>query len=217
MTSIMPRTQTPTDLRFEQPIRVAIVDEFPAHVMGLAQTIDRSPSLEVVATASSGAALLQRITETAPDVVIIEPWMRSGDGVACITRIAQEHPEIAIIALSRMWDDDHSAESRIAGAAAHLPKDTDLEDLPALVRQVVAGAEVRPAGQGATSRSSLLTEREREVLRLAARGQSNADIAHALFVTEQTVKFHLSNVYRKLGVHNRTEASHRAAQAGMLG
>ncbi len=217
MTSTVPPTQATTGLRTDQPIRVAIVDEFPGHVVGIAQAIDRSPSLEVVATASSGAALLQRITETTPDVVIIEPWMRSGDGVSCISRIAQEHPEITIIALSRMWDDDHSSESRIAGAAAHLPKETDLEDLPALIRQVVAGAEVRPAAQGTTSRSSLLTEREREVLRLAARGQSNADIAHTLFVTEQTVKFHLSNIYRKLGVHNRTEASHRAAQAGMLG
>ncbi|MDA3005084.1 MAG: response regulator transcription factor, partial [Actinomycetota bacterium] len=72
-------------------------------------------------------------------------------------------------------------------------------------------------GSAARGSAGDLTAREREVLALASRGMSNVQIADSLFVTEQTVKFHLSNIYRKLGVHNRTEASHRASRHGMLG
>jgi DNA-binding NarL/FixJ family response regulator len=93
----------------------------------------------------------------------------------------------------------------------------DLNDLPALLRQAISGIEVRPPTNRSAGSQASLTNREREVLRLASQGMSNTDIAHDLFVTEQTVKFHLSNVYRKMGVHNRTEASHRAARAGILG
>jgi DNA-binding NarL/FixJ family response regulator len=143
--------------------------------------------------------------------------MRSGDGLALAAVVSREHPEITIIALSRLWDDGHVAESLGAGMAAHLPKTTPLDDLPALIRQATRGAEMRPASAMRSPVRTQITARERDVLRLAARGLSNVEIGRELFVTEQTVKFHLANIYRKLRVRNRTQASHAAAQAGMLG
>ena len=200
-----------------RPTRVAIVDEYPAHVEGVVGAIDRAGSMEVVMTASSGHEALEHFDAAHPDVVIIEPWMRSGDGLSFAATVSRQHPEVTIIALSRLWDDEHVAESMGAGASAHLPKTTPLDDLPALIRQSALGAEVRPASSREPVGRTPLTTRERDVLRLASRGLSNVDIGRELFVTEQTVKFHLSNIYRKLGVSNRTQASHEAIRAGILG
>ncbi len=201
----------------EARIRVGVVDEYPSQVAGVVTAIDGSATMRVATTAASGEQALADMAANPPDVVLVEPWMRTGDGLAFITTLHQQHPSVAVVAYSRMWDDDHVAQARAAGAAAHIPKTTPVEDLPAILRQVLAGAEVRPSGHAAAGSAGELTTREREVLALASRGMSNAQIAGTLFVTEQTVKFHLSNIYRKLGVHNRTEASHRAARTGMLG
>lgn len=202
--------------RATRPIRVAVVDEYPAQVDGVAHAIDQSSSMQTVLMASSGDEAMSELEQAHPDVVLVEPWMRSGDGIAFISRISLEHPEIPVIALSRLWDEQHVRESRTAGAVAHLPKTTDLNDLPALVRQVLAGIELHPPAVSGPALRSPLTSREREVLRLAAKGMSNADIAQELFVTEQTVKFHLGNIYRKMGVGNRTEAAHQAMRHGLI-
>lgn len=198
-------------------VRVGIVDEYPTQVAGVAAAINASTTMRVVMTAGSGAEAMQATEHDVPDILLVEPWMRTGDGIACINRIHRDHPDVPVVALSRMWDEAHVREARAAGAVAHVPKTTPPEDLPAILRQVLAGAEVRPAVAAASPGAADLTAREREVLALAARGMPNSEIADALYVTEQTVKFHLSNVYRKLGVHNRTEASHRAARTGILG
>lgn len=198
-------------------VRVMVVDEYPSQVAGVMSAMNGSASMRVMTTAHSGAQALVALEGDLPDVVLVEPWMRAGDGLALITKIQQQYPQVAVIAYSRMWDDDHVAQARAAGASAHIPKTTPVEDLPAIVRQVLAGAEVRPSGTAAHGSAGDLTTREREVLALASKGLSNQQIATTLFVTEQTVKFHLSNIYRKLGVHNRTEASHRASRSGMLG
>lgn len=198
-------------------MRVAIVDEYPAQVEGVARVIGQSPSMEVVMTATSGLEALEKLPDAHPDLVVMEPWMRSGDGIAFAAHTAREHPDITLVALSRLWDDDHVSESMQAGIAAHLPKTTPLDDLPALIRQSALGAQMRPAGNRSPALRTPLTTRERDVLRLAARGLSNVEIGRELYVTEQTVKFHLSNIYRKLGVSNRTQASHEATRAGMLG
>ena len=198
-------------------MRVAIVDEYPAHVEGVARAIDRATSMEVVMTAGSGSEAMDGFDDAHPDVLLIEPWMRTGDGMAFASKVAREHPEVTVIALSRLWDADHVAESMGAGMSAHLPKTTPLDDLPALIRQSAHGAEVRPAASRQPAMRTPLTTRERDVLRLASRGLSNVDIGRELYVTEQTVKFHLSNIYRKLGVSNRTQASHEAIRAGILG
>lgn len=209
-------TTRPLDRPAHQRMRVAVIDEYPSQVEGVVQVIDGSPTMEVVITASSGHEALEKLDQAHPDVVLIEPRMRSGDGMSFAAQALREHPDITIIALSRLWDDDHVAESLGAGMAAHLPKTTPLDDLPALIRQTTLGAEVRPASSGGPAIRTPLTTRERDVLRLASRGLSNVDIGRELFVTEQTVKFHLQNAYRTLGARNGTEAAAIARRQGIL-
>ena len=217
----MTSTATP-DVATEHPqidrrVRAGVVDEYPSQLAGTATALNHSSTIRGVMAATSGDEALARAEGAELDVLLIEPWMRTGDGIACISEFRTEHPEVTVVALSRLWDAEHVAESLAAGASAHIPKTTPLDDLAALIRQVRSGIAVHPPTATAGTGKSPLTAREREVLRLTAKGMANADIARELFVTEQTVKFHLSNVYRKLGAHNRTEASHRAAQAGILG
>ena len=201
----------------DRRVRAGVVDEYPSQLAGTATALNHSSTIRVVMAAASGDEALARAGEADLDVLLIEPWMRTGDGIACISEFRAVHPDVTVVALSRLWDAEHVAESLAAGASAHIPKTTPLDDLGALIRQVLSGIAIHPPPTVAGTGKSPLTSRERDVLRLAAKGMANSDIAHELFVTEQTVKFHLSNVYRKLGASNRTEASHRAVRAGILG
>jgi len=196
---------------------IFIVDEYPAHIEGVAQALSQVGGIDVIGTATSGADLLASIDSQRPDVVLIEPWMRSGDGLDAMAQISKSEPGIAMIALSRMWDDDHVARAFEVGASGFMRKDAGTTDLASLIGYVERGGMVRPAVNGKATTGSDLTRREREVLSRAASGMSNREVGAALYVTEQTVKFHLGNIYRKLGVHNRTEAAHAAAKLGLLG
>jgi DNA-binding NarL/FixJ family response regulator len=150
-----------------------------------------------------------------PDVVIVDEMTWSVSALARIPEIRAAAPSAKVIALSSQPGADFVDEAFRAGAHAAIAKTVPPGTLALLVREIWAGtvhhafedvrASPRVAGEHAT-----LTPRELEILRLVAGGASNARIAGQLWITEQTVKFHLSNVYRKLGVSNRTEASHYA-------
>lgn len=197
-------------------IRVGIVDEFPAHVRGVATALGSADGIGVAFLAANGAEARAKIEATEPDVLILEPWMRSGDGLELIAWVVSDYPDMAVIALSRMWDASHVDEATAAGVRAHLPKDTPTEDLPTIIRHVQAGAIMRPAAPARHSHQPLLTMRERDVVRLLAAGLKNSQIAKELFVTEQTVKFHVRNIFRKLGVDTRTQAAYQAARLGIV-
>jgi DNA-binding NarL/FixJ family response regulator len=170
----------------------------------------------VVLSTASPATLREQLPALHVNALLLEPWMRNGDGIALVKEVSSAHPEVAVIALSRIWTPDHVNQALDAGARAYLSKEIRTADLAAMVRHIMEGGTVRPTTAKALPQTDL-TAREQEVLCLAARGHSNAAIADELFVTAQTVKFHLSNAYRKLGVHNRTEAAHRAARMGVCG
>ena len=198
--------------------RVAILDEYPVQALGVATALGASQSMRVVLSTISPATLREQLPALHAHALLLEPWMRNGDGLAIIREVTADHPDIAIIALSRIWTPDHVNQALDAGARAYLSKEIRTVDLASMVRHIMEGGTVRPSAPAATVLpASDLTAREQEVLCLAARGHSNAAIAEELFVTAQTVKFHLSNAYRKLGVHNRTEAAHRAARLGVCG
>jgi DNA-binding NarL/FixJ family response regulator len=198
--------------------RVAILDEYPVQALGVATALGASQSMRVVLSTVSAAALLEQLPALHVNALLLEPWMRNGDGLEVIRVVSAAHPEVAIIALSRIWTPDHVNQALDAGARAYLSKEIRTADLAAMVRHIMEGGTVRPSASSAAALPQTdLTAREQEVLCLAARGHSNAAIADELFVTAQTVKFHLSNAYRKLGVHNRTEAAHRAARMGVCG
>lgn len=193
---------------------MAIVDEYPAFARGVADAMEISGA-EVIFSGSSVQEAMDAIHAHPPDVLLVEPWMRTGDGLGLISDVAAQHPSTHVIALSRLWDDEHVRVAAAAGARGHLRKDTALTDLPSAVRFVLSGAELRPAADPAGARLAL-TSREREVIRLLATGLSNTEIAHDLHVSDQTVKYHLQNAYRKLNVHNRVGAVHRASRLGLL-
>ncbi len=200
-------------------VEVGIVDEYPAQAAGVAQALERADDMGVAFIAGSGAQARALMDGHAPDVLLVEPWMRAGDGLALMEWVAEEYPDTAVIALSRLWDASHVDEAANVGARAHLQKDTRPEDLPTIIRHVRAGAVMRPGGVNGQARGprAPLTARERDVLRLLAAGLKNAQIAQELYVTEQTVKFHVRNIFRKLGVETRTQAAYQAARLGITG
>lgn len=197
-------------------LRVAICDDHPMFVEGVAQALDASADLDVVVHATTAEQLMHAIDRMPVDVLLIEPWGPSGDGLDSIRSISERHPTMAIIALSDVSDAAHVKQALANGAHGYVAKDTRGADLPSLIRHVAAGSMVLPSGGNNRSAGPDLTAREAEVLAQAARGQSNAEIGQTLFVTEQTVKFHLGNIYRKMGVGNRTEAAHQAMRHGVI-
>jgi len=195
--------------------RLAVLDEYPIQTAGITTALAASDTIRVVLAATSSAALIEGLPEVNADAVLMEPWTRSNDGLTTIETIVADYPGIVVIAMSRLWDNSHVARALEAGAAGYLSKSMNIADLPAMVRHVCAGGVIRPQHNGNVPAAAGLTGREREVLSMAARGRSNALIGEDLFITAQTVKFHLSNAYRKLGVQNRTEAAHVAARLGI--
>jgi DNA-binding NarL/FixJ family response regulator len=197
-------------------LRVAIADDCPLLMDGIAHSLEGNGSVAVVIRATSGADLLAALSRTPVDVVLIEPWMRSGDGLDAIAEIALSSAAPTIIALSAVRLPDQVDQAIERGANGYIGKDVPPTDLPSLVRRVASGVLVRPRPAVNGGPTHALTAREREVLALVADGLSNQEVGDRLFVTEQTVKFHLGNVYRKLGASNRTEAARKGMRAGLI-
>jgi len=199
-------------------IRIAIADEQPLFIDGAARAFEGEEDFEVVVLALTGEELVGRIAdEPLVDAVLIDPWMRCGDGLESVARLHAEYPKLSIIALSGLADPGHVNQAMESGVVSYVSKGTLARDLPAIVRHVVSGGVILPAMGGAVQLSAELTARELEVLKMASEGLSNGDIASALYITEQTVKFHLGNIYRKLGVANRTEAAFQGVRRGLIG
>jgi DNA-binding NarL/FixJ family response regulator len=167
------------------------------------------------------------IIDVAPDVMLIDDLDHSDLALDLIRRVRSERPDTAVIVLTMGNDGDWLDAVFAAGAAGAISKATHPAALATLVRETVSRHIVHPHKElgeaderlpdALASEEMTLTGRELEVLRLVAAGSTNGEIARTLWVTEQTVKFHLSNVYRKLEVGNRTEASHYAHVNGLVG
>ncbi len=208
-------------------MRVAIADDHRLMLDGIKRALETAPDITVVGEAMSGDEMMRLLPTIEADVVILDLRMPNGDGLETLTRIREHHPGMKVIILSMFDDSDHIDQALQRGADGYVVKSINPLDLPSTIRQVVEGnvhlrSVAIPAGATTDSRSagrgnsSPLTDRELSILRLVAEGMSNMDIANRLFVTEQTVKFHLSNIYRKLGVSNRTEATRYAYKAGLI-
>jgi DNA-binding NarL/FixJ family response regulator len=182
----------------------------------------------VVGKTTDPANALQLIEEHHPDVLLTDYDVSTADLdlLTCLRRARETHPELKVVVLSSTDNPQQIEAAFSAGAAVYCVKTADREDVVVAVRQAfqhsiyMAQSVQAPAARGGTSRSNGdspdLTRRELEILRLVAEGHSNAQLARMLWVTEQTVKFHLSNIYRKLDVANRTEASRWAQLNGLL-
>jgi DNA-binding NarL/FixJ family response regulator len=203
-----------------------IMDEHPLWLEAVEGVLNRI-GIQVTGKTTSSSEALTLVEEMRPDLLVAELSDSNGDfdGVIFLTKVRQLLPPLRTIVLSVRADSEHIDAALNAGAAAYVVKTTHPDDLASAVRQsfdhsvFVAGA--RPAPRAVPPVQSDegeagLTRREREILKLVAEGHSNAQLARMLWVTEQTVKFHLSNIYRKLEVSNRTEASRWAQLNGLL-
>ena len=203
-----------------------LLDQHPLWLEAVEQLVQRA-GFDVVAKTTSPPEALEEIAHHRPDIFVTALEVNEDriDGLSCLRLAREEHPELKTVVVSMYVDSEHIDAAFEAGADAYVVKTAHPDDLVAAVRQsfvhsmYLAGARpARTAPKAATpvEEDVGLTRRELEILQMVAEGHSNAQLAKMLWVTEQTVKFHLSNIYRKLDVSNRTEASRWAQVRGLL-
>lgn len=204
-------------------MRVVIADDHRLMLDGVRRALETDGNFEIVGEAQDGSQVLPIVSAVRPDLVLLDVRMPDTDGLACLDEIHKRYPEIKVVMLSASTSPELIAAALRRGASAYLTKSVDPTDLPSMLRQVLDGnvwstgaAVADGAGAGAGANDPALTNRELAILQALTRGLSNADIAKELWVTEQTVKFHLTNIYRKLGAKNRTQASRIAQQHGLV-
>jgi DNA-binding NarL/FixJ family response regulator len=171
--------------------------------------------------AENGSQVLPLVQQLEPDLVVLDLRMPGMDGLTCIRLLQAKQPAVKIAVLSGMDSDELAEEALRLGASAFIAKGIDPEELPAALLAAHRGRVPDPIGRVAhdgtpAARDAGLTVRELEILRGVGEGKSNREIGKQLWLAEQTVKFHLTNVYRKLNVSSRTEALHWAYRHGVL-
>jgi DNA-binding NarL/FixJ family response regulator len=202
------------------PVKVVMADDHPLFLEGLRRSLEDDGGFEILGEAREGSQVLPLIHQTAPDAVVLDMHMPGVDGLACVARIRRSYPEVKIVMCSMESATEQIQAAFLAGACGYVVKTIEPRDIASAIRQAINGTALQPVGaetadDSRVARAAGLTTREIEILRYVARGQSNKTIARELWVTEQTVKFHLSNVYRKLNIANRTEAARWAFSKGL--
>lgn len=210
-------------------IKVLICDDQDIVRQGLQLILETSQDIEVVGIAQDGAEALELVSETKPDVVLMDLKMPGMNGIQATRLIRDRYPATHILALTTFDADEWVFDAIRSGAAGYLLKDTPRDRLVEAIRGTVEGkTHVDPAVAGrllsqlrqvpssvSTSVGKSLSEREREVLSLLAQGLSNADIAARLYLSEGTVGNYVSSIYSKLGVSDRTQAAILAVRYGL--
>ena len=217
-----------------EPIRVVIADDHVLYRRGLQMVVSQDDDIEIVGEAGDGKEAVDRTVELLPDVVLMDVRMPHTSGIEACQRIKSQVPSTKIIMLTMSDEESDLYEAVKAGANGYLLKDVPGEEIADGVRAVHNGDSLispsmaskllaefalmsrrqgeRPSAVGAPR----LTERELEVLRLVARGLANKEIAHDLFISENTVKNHVRNILEKLQLHSRMEAAMYAVRENLL-
>ena len=206
--------------------RVILADDHPLFLSALELSLEAA-GVEVVGTSGTGDEVLSLVEKWQPDAVLLDLAMPGMDGLTCVTQLADKHPDVRVVVVSATDDPNAIREVLAAGAVCFVGKSVQPSDLVHALRAVtktqgihyrgeLPAAELDRPVRLAAQDGHGLTKRELEILRLVASGSSNSQMAKLLWVTEQTVKFHLSNIYRKLDVPNRTAASAKANSLGLL-
>jgi DNA-binding NarL/FixJ family response regulator len=204
-------------------LKVLIADDHELMVEAIRLSlVEAADDFEVVATTSRGQQVLPLVAQTQPDLVLLDLRMPGMDGLTCLELIRTRHPNVKAVVLSGVDDPGVVRSAFTRGATAYIRKHISPRDLPSALRQAVDGTVVHPTfgspdpAEAATGNDVGLSDRELSILRALGEGLSNRQIAKEFWLAEQTVKFHLTNIYRKLGVATRTEAVRRAYQHGLL-
>jgi two-component system, NarL family, response regulator LiaR len=202
-------------------LKILLADDHTLMFEAIALALENEEDLEIVACAENGSQVLPLVERTEPDLVVLDLRMPGMDGLTCIKLLRERHPEVKTAVLSGI-DSDETIEAALrVGANAFISKTIDPAHLPEALRRAVDEPVAQTIGRAEKRLDSAveekgLTERELAVLLALAQGQSNREIARTLWLAEQTVKFHLTNIYRKLDVRSRTEAVHWAYRHGLL-
>jgi two-component system NarL family response regulator len=203
-----------------EAIQLMVVDDHHIVRKGLVALLQTVPDMRVVVEASDGAQAIEAFRQHRPDVVLMDLRMQGMNGVEAITQIRAEFPDARIVVLTTFDGDEDIYRALQAGARGYLLKGMDAEELLAAIRAVHAGKSriPGPVAERLAERMSgqTLTERETDVLKLIVSGNSNKEIASALFISEATVKTHVNNLLSKLGVSDRTQATTTALQRGIV-
>jgi DNA-binding NarL/FixJ family response regulator len=201
-------------------LNLVVADDQALMRDALRVVLEGDDDFEIVGEAESGAHLVELLGRVEVDVAIVDLAMPPLDGLECLERIRDEHPAVTVIVLSAT-DDHRQIEAALRrGASAYVLKSISPFDMPAMIRQAVEGVAFVPLPTDASAPPdprSALSHRELAVLAELARGRTNKDIATELWISEQTVKFHLRNIYRKLGISRRADALRFAHQHDVLG
>jgi NarL family two-component system response regulator LiaR len=200
---------------------VLIADDHRLMLDGIRRALEDDGGFEIVAETMNGTQVLPLVSRTQPELVLLDVRMPNMDGLACLDEIRRRHPDVKVVMLSASTSQELVQTALRRGASAYIVKSIDPNDLPATLRQAVDGNVFSTFGVGDAADSSGakaagLTDREISILKALARGSSNEEIAKEFWVAQQTVKFHLTNIYRKLGVKNRTEAIRHAYKLGFV-
>lgn len=197
-----------------------IADDHHIVRQGLAALLNTMPGMQVIAEASSGEQAVELYRKHQPDVALMDLRMQHGNGVDAIKAIRAEFPAARIIVLTTFDGDEDIFRALQAGARGYLLKGSDSDELVSAILAVHSGKSriPGPVAERLAERMSnpALTERETDVLKLIVGGNSNKEIASALFISEATVKTHINNLLGKLGVTDRTQAATTALQRGIV-
>ncbi|MCA9867280.1 MAG: response regulator transcription factor [Anaerolineae bacterium] len=211
------------------PVRVLIADDHPLFRKGLRTLLDSMPQTSVVGEATTGREAVEQALALRPDVVLMDLQMPDGGGLAATRELTHSTPEMHILVVTLFEDDESVFAALKAGARGYVLKDADEDEMMRAIQAVGRGEAIfSPAIAerlmdyfSATKNSPHanafpdLTDREREVLALIARGRSNFEIADELSISLKTVRNHASNIFNKLQVADRTQAAIRARDAGL--
>lgn len=211
-------------------IKVLICDDQAIVCEGLQTILNASPEIEVVGVAYDGSEAVEMVAEVNPDLVLMDLKMPLMNGIIATRKIREKHPDIQVLVLTTYDDDEWLFDAIRSGAAGYLLKDTPPETLIEAIVGTAAGktfldpniaGKLLSSYSGKVSEKPLptnfqLSEREQDILKLLAKGLSNADIAQQLYLTEGTVRNYTSEIFKKLGVNDRTQAAVLALRYGLV-
>jgi DNA-binding NarL/FixJ family response regulator len=212
-----------------KPLNILIADDHPLFRKGMTALLESMPGIQVVGEAASGREAVELAASLKPDVVLMDLQMPDGNGLSATREITRAQPDIRILVITLFEDDDSIFAALKAGARGYILKDADEDEMMRAIRSAGEGEAIFSPPVAArlidffTENSHHepaaafpeLTDREREILSLIARGDTNAAIAARLFLSIKTVRNHVSNIYSKLQVADRAQAVIRARDAGL--
>jgi DNA-binding NarL/FixJ family response regulator len=194
-------------------LKVLIADDHPLMLQGIRKALEASDDIDVVGEARSGDEVLALVERRMPDLVLLDLHMPGMGGLECVAELKRCRPDVKTVVISASDDRASIDTALLAGASAYILKSVSPVDIPSVLRQASAGAVYhvpsaprRCADDLASVSGPDLTPRETTILAAVAGGLTTKAISHDLWLSEHTVKFHLTNIYRKLGVSNRSGA-----------